>query len=429
MKKKSLILALTGVMFSSLLVGCKGQNISSEQSMQASEVVEQEDKDNELVDKEKDKESVEMSNNNNFVNSIKVADLAVKSSPNKNMMFSPVSLNYALGMLSEGAVDETKSLLDSYLGTEYYGAFAENYLKLIERYNTVESYNDYTTYLEIANALWLSDEYKLKRGYENIVGYKYDAVVRSLNFANVSDSVNEINSWINDKTHEMINQIVTEDMFDTDSIMCLTNTVYFEAPWSDCWNYAEGHEEEFTNFDGSTDKLCYMYGSPSAYYENDNATAFGYSYSNGIKFIGILPKSTDDFELSDLDITGLLKTSTTEYNIEAKMPRLNFDSTINLNDILAEMGLMLMFTDGAKFTDITNEFIKVSTILQKTRIELDENGTKASAATAIMMDKCGTILTDKKEVKQVYLDRPFAFMIYDEFNDEALFIGKVVNVK
>lgn len=437
MKKKSLILLFTGVMLSSLLIGCGSQNVSNEKPTQATEVVKQEDKDKKIIDKKKDKETadkhkdkepVEMSSDN-LINSIKVTDLAAKSNPNENMMFSPISLNYALGMISEGAVDETKSLLDTYLGTENYGEFAENYLKLIDRYNSGESDYGYTTCLEIADALWVSDEYKLKSDYEDTVSSKYDAVVRSLNFGNVSDSVNEINSWVNDKTHEMIKQIVSEDMFDADSVMCLTNTVYFEAPWSDCWNYAEGYEEDFTNFDGSTDKLCYMYGSPSAYYENDNAIAFGYDYSNGIQFIGILPKSTGDFELSDLDIAGLLETSTNKYDVEAKMPRLTFDSTISLNDILAEMGLELMFTDDAKFTEITDEFLKVSTVLQKTRIELDENGTRASAATAIMMDKCAAIFEDEKEVKQVILDRPFAFMIYDAFNGEALFIGKVVNVK
>lgn len=439
MRKKSLILLFTGIMLSSLLIGCGSQNISIEQSTQATEVVKQKnedkklahnkEKDKETADKQKDKEPVEMSSDN-LVNSVKVTDLAAKSNPNENMMFSPISLNYALGMISEGAVDETKSLLDTYLGTENYGEFVENYLKLIERYNN-EGKSDYgyNTCLEIADALWISDEYKLKSDYEDTVSSKYDAVVRSLNFANVSDSVNEINSWVNDKTHEMIKQIVSEDMFDADSVMCLTNTVYFEAPWSDCWKYAEGYEENFTNFDGSTDKLCYMYGSPSAYYENDNATAFGYDYSNGIQFIGILPKSTGDFELSDLDIAGLLETSTTKYNVEAKMPRLTFDSSIVLNDILSEMGLELMFTDDAEFTEITDAFLKVSTILQKTRIELDENGTKASAATAIMMNKCAAIFEGEKEVKQVVLDRPFAFMIYDAFNGEALFIGKVVNVK
>lgn len=437
MKKKSLILLFTGVMLSSLLTGCGSQNISNEQSTQATEVVTQEDKDKEIIDKKKDKETadkhkdkepVEMSSDN-LINSIKVTDLAAKSNPNENMMFSPISLNYALGMISEGAVDETKSLLDTYLGTENYGEFAENYLKLIDRYNSDESSYGYNTCLEIADALWVSDEYKLKSDYEDTVRSKYDAVVKNLNFANVSDSVNEINSWVNDKTHEMIKQIVSEDMFDKDSVMCLTNTVYFEAPWSDCWHYAEGYEEDFTNFDSSTDKLCYMYGSPSAYYENDNATAFGYNYSNGIQFIGILPKSTGDFELSDLDIAGLLETSTTKYDVEAKMPRLTFDSTISLNDILAEMGLESIFTDDAKFTEITDELLKVSTVLQKTRIELDENGTKASAATAIMMDKLGAVVGDEREVKQVSLDRPFAFMIYDAFNDETLFIGKVVNVK
>ena len=110
------------------------------------------------------------------------------------------------------------------------------------------------------------------------------------------------------------------------------------------------------------------------------------------------------------------------------MPKLNFETSATLNDMLADLGLENIFSDDADFSDITDKNTKVSTILQKTKLELDENGTKAAAVTAVIMEGM-SVANPEPVVKKVELTRPFAFLIYDEANDEILFMGKIMTTK
>ena len=110
------------------------------------------------------------------------------------------------------------------------------------------------------------------------------------------------------------------------------------------------------------------------------------------------------------------------------MPKLNFETTAELSDILSNMGLKNIFSNKADFSGISDEKLKVGSVLQKTKLELDENGTKAAAVTSISMEKCSLASPDPI-VKNVDLTRPFAFLIYDSTNDEVLFMGKVMTLQ
>lgn len=161
------------------------------------------------------------------------------------------------------------------------------------------------------------------------------------------------------------------------------------------------------------------------YYENDKATAFGRDYANGLSFIGVLPNDQGDFSLEDLDIGKLLK-SQPEYEVQCKMPKLEFETTAVLNDMLSGLGLDDIFSSNADFSGIADKNVNVDTILQKTKLELDENGTKAAAVTSVIMECMSAAEEDEPIIKTVELTRPFAFLIYDSSHDEILFVGKVM---
>ena len=110
------------------------------------------------------------------------------------------------------------------------------------------------------------------------------------------------------------------------------------------------------------------------------------------------------------------------------MPKLNFETSATLNDMLSDLGLKNIFSNDADFSGIADKNTKVSAVLQKTKLELDENGTKAAAVTAAVME-CMSAMAPDPVVKSVELTRPFAFLIFDEMNNEILFMGKVVTVK
>lgn len=357
-------------------------------------------------------------------NSVKLTDKIAAENRNKNIMLSPTSLNFALGMISEGAKGETKEALKEYLGTDDFAAYAKQYMENIKKYNSDEENYGYKSKLKIADAVWADDDLKLQDAFKKSVSSNFSAKVENLDFSNADKTCKTINKWCDKNTEGLIPEIITPDSISKDTGLCLTNSLYFESGWSgDPWTVSN-KKEKF----GNKEKTKYMTCEGDRYYENGKATAFGRNYANGLSFIGILPNEEGDFTLEDLDIEDLLKSEPEYDEVNCKMPKLNFETSATLNDMLADLGLENIFSDDADFSGIADKNTRVSAILQKTKLELDENGTKAAAVTAAIME-CMSAMAPDPVVKSVALTRPFAFLIFDEMNNEILFMGKVVTVK
>lgn len=357
-------------------------------------------------------------------NSVKLTDKIAAENKNKNVMFSPTSLNFALGMIAEGAKGETKEALKEYLGTDDFAAYAKQYMENIKKYNSDEENYGYKSKLKIADAVWADDDLKLQDAFKKSVSSNFSAKVENLDFSNTDKTCKRINKWCDKNTEGLIPKIITPDTISKDTELCLTNSLYFESGWNgDPWTVSN-KKEKF----GDKEKTKYMTCAGDRYYENDKATAFGRNYANGLSFIGILPNEEGDFTLEDLDIESLLKSEPEYDEVDCKMPKLNFETSATLNDMLSDLGLENIFSNDADFSGIADKSTKVSAVLQKTKLELDENGTKAAAVTAAVME-CMSAMAPDPVVKSVELTRPFAFLIFDEMNNEILFMGKVVTVK
>ncbi len=363
----------------------------------------------------------------NVLNSVRIFDTMYED--NKQAMFSPLSLNMCLGMLEAGAAGSSKTALDNYLGNNDYAKFAEDYLEHAKDF-TLEVNNDYSKYknvFEIANSFWANKNLPFNENYQKRVSDSFGAEIKNVDFVDNEKAAAEINGWVNKKTHEMIPTIVDKDQLGAETAAVLVNTVYFESAWSDEW-YVPADKQKFTNADGTVKEIELMHNGGDSYFENDNATAFSCYYKNGMKFIGILPKNEGDFTLESLDIGSLLKTETQDYKVNAGMPKLNFESNFPLTEALKAAGLADIFDETkADFTPMQgseDEHFYVSEVMQKTKIELDEQGTKAAAVTAAIMGDLGMEL-DEREKKAVTLNRPFAFLIYDGEAEQIVFMGKV----
>ncbi len=357
-------------------------------------------------------------------NSVKMTDLLSAEASGKNIMFSPTSLNFALGMIAEGAKGETKEILDDYLGTNDFAAYAKEYLDKIQAYNTEDESYGYQSKVKIADAVWVDDGLTLQEKFKNTVSNSFGAEVEAVDFSAAEKTCDIINSWCDKNTEGLIPKIITPDLINDNTGLCLTNSLYFESGWSgEPWNVSDT-EESF----GKKEKTKYMTCTGDQYYENDKATAFGRDYANGLSFIGILPNDEGDFNLEDLDIGELLKSNPEYDEVDCKMPKLNFETNTVLNDMLSSLGLDNLFSGNADFSGIADQNVNVDTILQKTKLELDENGTKAAAVTAVTMECMSATVEKEPIIKTVELTRPFAFLIYDRSNDEILFIGKVISI-
>ena len=357
-------------------------------------------------------------------NSVKMTDLLSAEASGKNVMFSPTSLNFALGMIAEGVKGETKEILDDYLGTNDFAAYAKEYLDKINAYNTEDESYGYQSKVKIADAVWVDNGLTLQEKFKNTVSDSFGAEVEAVDFSAAEKTCDVINSWCDKNTEGLIPKIITPDLINDNTGLCLTNSLYFESGWSgEPWNVSDT-EESF----GEKEKTKYMTCTGDRYYENDKATAFGRDYANGLSFIGILPNDEGDFNLEDLDIGGLLKSNPEYDEVDCKMPKLNFETSTVLNDMLSSLGLDNLFSSNADFSGIADQNVNVDTILQKTKLELDENGTRAAAVTAVTMECMSAAVEKEPIIKTVELTRPFAFLIYDRSNDEILFIGKVISI-
>ena len=351
----------------------------------------------------------------------------------ENTLVSPLSLNLALGLAAEGASGETAKELYQYLGREDYADYVKQYLDFAEGLATEKGerqFNEnYSFHYEIANSIWVNQKNRLIEDYRKAMEEKFRAEVAPADFeGDASGSVKKINSWCEEKTHGMIPKIVEVQNIKPQMKAILINSLYFESPWVEKWGKTE---HEFTGLSGKKVTQEMLSGKGDLYYENDQAIAFGKSYYNGFQFIGILPKAEGEFSVLDLDLKGLLETKSTDYTVMALMPKLNYETSAEaVEEILMAQGLVTPFDSGSAQFDqmIEGDELHISQIIQKCKIELDENGTKAAAVTAIMM-RANSIAPMEKKIKEVYLDRPFAYLIYDSVNDEIVFVGKVTEME
>lgn len=353
----------------------------------------------------------------NLIQSVRLTDKIAADQKKNNIMLSPTSLNFALGILAEGAAGDTKEKLNEYLGTDKYTEYAMVYLEKLNAYNKNGSK------LKIADAVWGDDNIALEQKFKESVSENFDSEVKNLNFSDGEAASRSINEWCNKNTEGLIPEIVTSEAISGSTGLCVTNSLYFEAGWEKAWNVSEKAE----TFGNNGEETIYMTGSADDYYENEYATAFGKNYANGLSFIGILPKKEGEFTLEGLDINGLMNSNPEYDQVSCKMPKLNFETSAELTEYLKALGLENIFSKNADFSGITKSGINVSSILQKTKLELDEKKTKAAAVTAIFSDKCAAPV-DNMIIKEVNLQRPFAFLVYDMSNDEILFMGKVITL-
>lgn len=334
----------------------------------------------------------------------------------QNTMISPLSIEMALSMATNGMDENAKSTLENYLGQEInlLNSLSKEYLDLKDGAED--------KVISIANSLWVTEGFKdsINADFKNILEENYSAEVNTFN-----TSPDTINNWVSNKTNGMIPTIIDDIPNDLSSI--LLNAVYFDGKWVEPFTDSQLEEGKFNSRDNTELDCTYMNGLVNSYMENSQATAFRKEYNDGYSFIGILPKYADKFDISTFNMQTLLETETAEYDVVIKIPKFESSYTTSLKQTLEHLGLYDIFRANAmsKILDIDAP-TGISDIVHKTAIKMNEQGTEASAVTGIMVKTTGIALP--KEQKQVYLDRPFMYAILDNSNNQILFLGTVNNI-
>lgn len=238
----------------------------------------------------------------------------------------------------------------------------------------------------------------------------------------------EINAWVKNNTDGMIEEILDE--IPEDAVMYLVNALAFDARWQERYREDQVREREFTMADGTAQKVQMMYSEESLYLEDEHAQGLMKYYADGkYAFAALLPEEGMTLAEYAATLTGarLLEIlwNPVSVQVSAAIPRFRSEYGADIRDMLREMGMADAFDMArADFSGIGSSSqgnLYISRVLHKTYMAVDENGTRAGAATAVEMRAEGAM----EDVKVVHLDRPFLYMIIDCRERLPIFMGTV----
>jgi serpin B len=342
---------------------------------------------------------------------------------NKNIMVSPVSIERAMAMALEGASGETYDQLYKALYGELSGDVVSNLSNLYKAYEDDEGES-----FMIANSLWANSDnnIELNPDYSKVLSEKFDAESESLPFS-APDSVDRINSWVSDKTHQQIPNIIQD--LHSDHNVVIINSTYFKSAWFD--EFEKGMDTyNFTNADGTVSKPLAMYTyDTDTYLKIKGYDAFQKGYRNGFYYVAILPdeSKTPADVIRDLSYEDIVNATPERATLSLTFPSYESDYDVDLTGTLKSLGMEQAFSNEATFDKICNDNCKLSSVIHKTHIKLDEKGTEAAAVTAIIMATT-TAMPQEKPVVELVFDRPFVYYIFNQ-NDVPVFMGVVNSVK
>ncbi len=350
-----------------------------------------------------------------------------KESQDENIMISPLSVSLALAMAYNGADENTKLEMENAMKLN--GLTSEqinnSYKSLIAALQSL----DEDVIFEIADAIYYADGFPVKQSFLDINSNYYNAEVEAIDFGNSTAALKTTNGWVADKTHDKIKKIL--DSLSPDSRMVLLNAIYFYGNWSVEFEEDATKMRPFYFADGTSEDVETMHKEDQLdYTENELFSAVKLPYGAGqYNMVVMLPAG----ENNSGDVINALNADDwktwnaqfgTRNNVVVNMPRFKFEFESKLNEMLKLMGMIDAFSPvDANFSQISDIYLYISSVIHKTYIDVNETGTEAAAVTAIVFETTSALPTTEKTYFTV--NKPFVFAITEKDTDAILFIGVV----
>jgi len=364
---------------------------------------------------------------------------AILAEEDGDLVFSPVSIHIALAMALAGAEGETETQMVEALGLAGIPAdrvhAALNALDaLLEARNRVEPPVDgeeRKIELSIVNSLWGQSGFAFEQEFLDLLAANYGAGMRVVDYRAAAEEARQaINEWVAGETNDRITELLPEGAVDELTRLVLTNAVYLDATWLEPFDRLVTAAEGFTLADGTVVDVPTMHGSVSARYaRGDGWQAVDLAYTGGeLSMLLILPDAGRFDEVEGSLSAGLIeeaRAALEEAEVTISLPKFEIRTQTDLVAALTALGIQDAFdANVADFTGIsTEEQLYVSGVLHEAFIAVDEAGTEAAAATAVIIGTTSAPV----EVIAVTFDRPFMFLLQDRATGAALFIGRVLD--
>ena len=347
-----------------------------------------------------------------------------------NIFYSPFSISSALTMAYEGAKGVTAEEMKKVLRLpDDQQALRNAYASLFSDLNgTNQNFK-----LSTANALWSEKTYPFNQDYLSLAAKYYDGQANSLDFAGAPEKSRQtINSWVADRTNNKILDLIPAGQISPITRLVLTNAIYFYGDWVNQFKKESTNPEPF--FKDEQNKVDSQLMSQTAHFgyaENDALQVLEMPYKgNRLSMLILLPKDRDINKLENsLTLQNLNKWQKSLQNqeVDVYVPKFKLATSYFMKDDLTQMGMPTSFSDAADFSGMIShngEPLQISEVIHKAYLAVDEKGTEAAAATAVVMQ----LTMDNINVKQPPVfraDHPFIFLIRENNTGAILFIGRL----
>jgi len=337
-----------------------------------------------------------------------------------NLFLSPYSISSALAMVYGGARGETAEQMNQTLHFGGQDATHPAFSHLREKLNGIQEKG--AVQLSVANSLWPQVDYKFLPDYLALTKEFYGSEIVPVDYKTDTEGARQkINTGVEDKTNARIKDLIAQGMLDPLTRLVLANAIYFKGNWASQFKPEATRPALFKLADGKTVEVPMM--SQTADFQlarTQNFQALELPYEGGdLSMLVFLPNKPAGLESISLKLLPELEFHKQETMVQ--LPRFKLESTFQLGDTLAAMGMPLAFSRNADFSGMDgSKELYIGAVVHKTFVEVNEEGTEAAAATAVVMRCYGM-------PPQFIANRPFLFLIRENSTGTILFIGRMAD--
>ena len=347
----------------------------------------------------------------------------------ENPVISPLSAYLCIAMLMPGAKENTMAEFEKILGADW-----EKVAALAASIEAQLKNTGGSTKLDLANSIWTDDDRAvIEEEWLKTVKAYFGPEVYTADLPS-NEALKAINKWVNDKTNGMIPKL-HDDNYDNDTIMVLLNALYMKAEWAHKFDAESTNDREFTRADGSavTVPFMNMYEAYESYIKTDDAEGIMLPYDDGrLAFIALKPGSGDArsyaASLTGARLKELIAAAKADTFVTVNIPKFSTGYSVYLTDALKAMGMTDAFDPAlADLTGVGGGVdgpLYISSVFQKVKVDVDEEGTEAAAVTEVVI--AGTSLIVEEPIVLTF-DKPFVYAIADTETGVPLFVGVMEN--
>jgi serpin B len=351
----------------------------------------------------------------------------VLQNPKKNICFSPYSISQTMAMVYAGAKNKTKEEMAQVLG---FSVDQQQTNSQFECLNKTLNTNTDSVSFALANTLWAQKNYTFLPEYFTLLEEYYNAPLASADFKKNKgrkQATKAINNWVYDKTEKHITKLIEPETFDQNTRLVLVNAIYFYGAWQKAFDPKLSHNAPF--YGSSETSVRYMFREQNlSYYTDDLIQAIAIPYKGEkqnliillpIEQAGLekLEKTLDSFYLSNI------LNDSQNAKVALTLPVFEAESKQDLSKIFIQMGMPDAFNNNADFSGITGKTeLRIDKIIHAAKLSLNEEGTQAAAATAVVMARKSAFVPSL----EFKANHPFIFVLIDNETQSILFMGRFV---